>query len=146
MGGKRPKSELEIVCDRLRITAKVVTGNHADTSQDADNWRRNAFAWTVHLARGGERLSVAYWTGRGNVHKRSDGKTVAKEPTAADVLCSLAIDARAGEMTFEDYCSDFGISTDSRQAHATWVECVAMARRLRVFLGAHFDEVANAEH
>lgn len=91
----RRQSDLEIVCDRLRITATVVTGNHADTSQDADDWRRNA---------------------------------------------------RAGEMTFEDYCSDFGISTDSRQAHATWVECIAMARRLRVFLGEHFDEVANAEH
>lgn len=46
-----------------------------------------------------------------------------KEPTLEDVLSCVLSDARAGEQTFEDFCSDFGYDEDSRSAEKIWNAC-----------------------
>ena len=69
------------------------------------------------------------------------------DPTAADVLSSLLVDAAVEDYsTFEEWCADLGYNTDSRQAYATWQGCMAMAPRVRAFLGEVFDELRDAEH
>lgn len=84
----------------------------------------------------GRQLTVPFYMGPANT----------REPTTADVLACLCSDARFGESSFGDFCSDMGLDEDSRKAEATWRACVAMGPRVRQFLGAFFDDISGAEH
>ncbi len=74
------------------------------------------------------------------------GAAVLDDPSPADVISSLCSDACAGEMSFEDFCGDFGYDTDSIRARDTWEACRAIGPRVRRFLGSDFDLFARAEH
>lgn len=129
------KSELAKLCEKLKITAEVKAGNNVKLTTKKDEWRRDKNAWTVTLKYGGRKLSVPFFTG--DLHG---------EPTAADVISSLCIDANCGEMSFEDFCSELGYDEDSRSAEATWKACVKTAPRVRKLLGDRYEEVASASH
>lgn len=58
------------------------------------------------------------------------------------VIHSLLSDSRAGEMSFTDFCSDFGYDTDSRKALAVWEACVETNGKFRALVGREmFDEL-----
>lgn len=126
--------KLESLCYRDNVRADVVWGNDVDTS--GDDWRQEANPYTVTLKRKRRQIVTPFWT----------GTAWTTDPTAADVLSSLLLDARCGEMSFEDYCGEFGYDTDSRKDYATWKQCQETALKVRKFLGDNFNEYANAEH
>lgn len=128
------KSELALLCEKLKITAKVKSGNNVKVNTK-DDWRRAKNAWTVTLQYDGRKMTVPFFTG-----------TLAGEPTAADVVSCLCTDASCGEQSFEDFCSDFGYDEDSRSAEATWKACAKTAPRIRRLLGDRFEDVAGASH
>jgi hypothetical protein len=92
--------------------------------------------WRVRLTLGRRQMTVPFY--QGPAHTR--------EPTAADVLSCLALDARCGEGDFAGFCDDMGYDQDSRKAEKLYQSCVETSKRLRKFLGPHYDTVANAEH
>ena len=47
-------------------------------------------------------------------------------------------------MTFEDYCSELGLSEDSRQAKQTYDAIRAMAPKLEAFFGDELAQVVKA--
>ena len=49
------------------------------------------------------------------------------------VVESLTLDGTVE--TFEEWCSDFGYDTDSREHHRTWLACAEVDRNLRTLLG-----------
>jgi hypothetical protein len=105
-----------------------------------EEWKRNASKWSVTLTLNGgtynERvIATTYWMG--SAHK--------EPPTTADVLASLCLDARCGESTYADYISDFG-AEDSAEQKALHKRCVLMTKRLKHFLGEHYETACNAEH
>lgn len=53
------------------------------------------------------------------------------KPSLDDVLYCLVSDADAAEMTFSEWCSNFGYDTDSRKALATYELCQQSADKLR---------------
>ena len=123
-------TQLEALCEKLNIRCASVyvgrvTGDWAGAAQ---------YKVTLYMA--GRQLTVPFYMGV--AHTRG--------PSAADVLYCLASDAQAGDLSFEDFCSDFGYDSDSRKAEQTWKACVRMAPRVRRFLGEHFDAVWSAEH
>ncbi len=127
------KSNLERLTETLGIKITSQYGG-VDTP---DDWPRGTHPYKVTLRFQKRQLTVPFFMGPANE----------KEPTVADVLYCLAIDARAGEDdSFADFCSNMGYDTDSRKAMDTWKACVTMAPRLRRFLGDSFDAVAEAEH
>lgn len=132
-------TELRKLCAKLKIVAAVKYGNNV-RHEEGDDWRRTAHPWTVTLRRrdGDQRrtLTVPFWT----------GSAWTEEPDAADVLSALASDARSGDMTFGEFCSEFGYDEDSRKAESTWRACKALAPRVRRFLGDAFEAVSGAEH
>jgi hypothetical protein len=69
------------------------------------------------------------------------GPGLCREPTAADVLECLALDASSVECSdgFGDWARDLGYDEDSRRASAIYDACEKVARRLRRFLGADYD-------
>jgi hypothetical protein len=123
---------LSRVCEELRITI-VSTYGAVPLPQD---WARDAHPYKCVLRFDRRTLTVPFYMGSAHT----------EEPSAADVLMCLASDARCGEDSFEDFCSDLGYDQDSRKAEKTWRACKAIAPRLRRFLGDSFDRVANAEH
>jgi hypothetical protein len=95
-----------------------------------------SYAWRVTLTYEGRSMTAAFY--QGPAHKDA--------PSAADVLSCLCSDARAGDQTFEDFCSDMGLDTDSRKAEKTWRACKATGPRVYALLGHDFDVFASAEH
>ena len=52
-------------------------------------------------------------------------------PCAADVIYSLISDAEAGDMSFNDWCDNYGYSSDSISAFNTYQQCCAIGQDLR---------------
>lgn len=82
-------------------------------------WRHDV--WDVTI--GGE--TFRYRTGTGH---RVDGLAV--DPPLADVLWCLIRDGEACNMTFEDWCGEYGYDSDSRTAERTYVRCVETGHRV----------------
>lgn len=95
-----------------------------------DDWHRTArhFKCTVHYRR--RRLTVPF----------SQGCAHEQEPTAADVLDCLASDASGLGGTFEDWCSDYGYDSDSRNAEKTFKAIEKQSKGLERLLGPELFE------
>lgn len=127
-------SDLERLCARLKIRA--VSTYLSKLPMDAQDWPRDAHHYRVVLRLEGRQLTTTFH--QGSAHTQ--------EPTAADVLYCLCSDARAGELDFEDFCSEFGYDTDSRKAEKIWKACTDTAPKVRQLLGPWYEAVSNAEH
>lgn len=92
-------------------------------AKKSDNWQENSFAWKVWI----NDQSFEYFTGYGLVLKNG----TPKKPVLDDVLYSLIMDSSASDMSFEDWCNDFGYETDSRKALQTYLDCQNNAHKLR---------------
>jgi hypothetical protein len=126
------RSELELLCDRRGVKIESQYGG----VEVPDGWTPGTHPYKVTLRYRGRQMTAPFFMGP--AHE--------KEPTAADVLNCLCSDARSGEMTFEEFCSEFGYDSDSRKAENTWKQCERLGAKVRRLLGDEFDEFANAEH
>ena len=82
-------------------------------------WGNKAGQWVTH-----------YYTGLG---LRKNNRLV--KPSIADVLSSLFSDAMAGNLSFNDWCDEFGYYSDSIKAFNMYQACCNTAEKLRI----HFD-------
>jgi hypothetical protein len=62
-------------------------------------------------------------------------------PQRLDVLECLFSDARAGELSFADFCDDFGYSHGSISAFDAYRACMDTRTKLRKALGAEFAKI-----
>jgi hypothetical protein len=66
------------------------------------------------------------------------------------LLYCLASDSQAGDLTFEDFCDEFGYDSDSRSAERIHTACQEAGRKLRRALGAQasaiIDRIGQLEH
>jgi len=142
-------TDLERLCRKHQIDADCVYG--AAEPWPAEWSERECHPWTVTLrwyGKGGRRsakqrprtLTVSFF--QGSEHER--------EPTAADVLSSLLLDTTAENYdSFEAWAEDLGYSPDSRKARRTYLACLELAPRVRLFLGNDDEliaELREAEH
>lgn len=82
-----------------------------ENSRDMDHWRvtlkrKQGRVW--------EQMTIVF--SMGFAHN-------GKQPGADDVLNCIALDSGALEMSFGDFCSEFGYDEDSRKAERTWEAC-----------------------
>ena len=69
------------------------------------------------------------------------------EPHAADVLHSLCLDIASAEISFEDWCADYGYDSDSRKAERIYNACNAEAKKVRrLFSDDEIFELNNIVH
>lgn len=91
-------------------------------------------------------MEIDPW-GRGtkNVYKRK-AKSDPIKPDAVDVLYSLVMDSSVLDYAgFEDWASEYGYDTDSRQAESTYRACLDIALKLRAAIGeAGLETLATA--
>ena len=103
--------------------------------------RRKLLSW---LANSEERncLKHNYHDKRKQI-KHIERATSVKLPGIDDILYCLVLDAAAAEMSFEDWCSDYGYDTDSRKALHTFLDCQKMAKVL-TDVGIDIEEAQEA--
>ena len=95
--------------------------------------------WECCIYRGEAKISIEFHIGEG-----CEGR----EPELKEVIYALLNDSQAGELSFEDFCSEFCYNPDSRRAFATWEECVKTREKLGILfspedieqLGVEFSE------
>ncbi len=130
------KTELQLLCEKLNlvIVEAIHQGVHLE-SEEKTQWEHDR--WRVTLRLGRRRLTTTFRMGMAHG---------GKAPDAAGVVYSLLIDARAGELSFEDFCGELGYDQDSRRAEQIWKACNRVAPRVRCLLGEHFEMLEGAEH
>ena len=119
----------------------------------SENFQDNSDAWLVVI--NGQRFD--YYTGVG--HRHIDRMTVLANngdydyikknrhrlymdvlvqvskpvtPKFDSILACLVQDAVGSAQTFDDWCSDYGYDTDSRNALQTYIDCQEVAKKLRL--------------
>jgi hypothetical protein len=97
-----------------------------------DDWEADKWEVTVEYQR--RTMEIPYYMGTGNG---------GVEPSTVEVLNSLFLDSAVGDMTFEDFCSEFGYNSDSRKSLKIYEECNENTESLRKVLGDDFDEIAR---
>ena len=55
------------------------------------------------------------------------------------VLCSLVMETSSGDLSFAEFCSDFGYDQDSIRALNVYKESTKNTDRLKLWLGVDFD-------
>lgn len=81
------------------------------------------------LSRGRFRHTINFYTGMGWT----------KDPTASDVIESVQLDCRSGELDFEEFCDEFGYDWDSRSAERIHRACVKQRKGIERVMGDAFD-------
>lgn len=96
-----------------------------------DNW--DCDQWRVTLSSKAGFHSFDYFTGLGlRTKPRTSWDTPKpRKPKVADVLRSLIMDASAANENFDDWCDNYGYSSDSIKALNTYKACLDTARALR---------------
>ncbi len=105
-----------------------------------DNNGKHGARFGIVFEQDGQDLYFDFWNSQHDSHEQRGGERAkgerlprgGKQPTAYDVLACLSGDFHQ-ETSFSDFCSDFGLDTDSRSAHATWVRCLEHSERLVAF-------------
>lgn len=122
-------SELDQFCQEKGITVTLI---NLGSEVLRDRGRVYGYTATLHLK--GRTLSAKITQGND------------RPPSAADVLSCLLTDISCGDQSFEDYCSEFGVDSDSRKEHATWLACRRMVPRVKRFLQDLLEEARKKEH
>jgi hypothetical protein len=75
------------------------------------------------------------------------GLLLVVQPNIADVMHCLLMDASGTEETFEDWCGNYGIDSDSRKALDTYLACQKTLVELRKVLRySLLKELTGLEH
>lgn len=117
-----------------------------ESSMPGSKHTSDEFRITFSMANNTDKRTIEtpFWQGVGHRKFKRQGEVVARirgdqyddpcyvtAPTAASVLYCLFSDATMGEQTFEDFCGDLDLDTDSRKALDSYLECQKMIHRLR---------------
>lgn len=101
-------------------SAKGIERHHYRVTLSREGGPRNAPGCSL------TRLTFDFW---GSI---ADAEKGVREVSAYDVLACISSDANAPEV-FEDYCAEYGESTDSIKAKQTYTRLSRFAKRLRAF-------------
>lgn len=155
-------NEIENAVDAyLREIGVTYAVTLSEKGHDKGGWECDA--WRVSFYRGKSAFSCPYCTGIGyrvvpelaravyNVSPRQaydcavrDKAAVPTAPRAAGVLYSLLRDAEAADMSFPDWCGEFGYDDDSRKAFDTYMQCCDIGRGLdKVFTRTEREHLAK---
>lgn len=122
---------LKELAQGIGITA--VRGAHKDWDK-MDEWQQKANDWRITLRYKGHSMSFDYWQGQG----------IKENPKVEGVMENIVSDASVNDMSFEDFCSEFGYDTDSRKAEKTYNQCVKQTKSLKRLLGIDFEKFLTA--
>ncbi len=155
-------SQLARLCESEQVTIhSLLVRKPIDRNAKGEDWKQSAYEFVCVLSFRDRTMQVPYWMGSGHETffgekpRQNDHSLWAEErrqraippkPSAADVLSSLILDSSACDQTFDDWCGDFGMDTDSIKARDTYMECQRIGSEVRRLLGSYFPDFQKAEH
>lgn len=113
------------------VRVEIVDG--PDCQRDADGWEHYAYTLRLH------------YRGRSMLTPWRQGLGITEDPSADDVLESLALDASGldGADGFEDWAAEYGCDPDSRKAERIYRQVEQLAAELRRLLGDDFETITR---
>ena len=131
MNATETKDAVAAILTQAQVSFAVTYSGETTRPDSGKGWKRDA--WNVRIASGKAFLETSYYTGLGLRSKAKNRflQDRPQKPAAADVLHSLTLDAQANDMSFQDWCGDFGYSDDSIEAFDTYRACCKIATQLR---------------
>lgn len=144
------KADVDAKLAEFRIAYNV--RHVGETARDGD-WKCDHFRVSFNS------YETDYYTGLGHRKSRRNEKnpytprTIAHEewdkynlivvkPKAADVLHSLLMDAEAANMSFRDWCGEYGMNSDSIKDRGTYDACCEVGVGMRrTFTRAQIEEL-----
>lgn len=155
-------NEIETAVDAyLRDIGVTYAVTLSEQGHDKDGWECDA--WRVTFYRGKSSFPCPYYTGIGHrvvpelaravynasPRQRCDRRLMERAakpvaPPPAGVLYSLLLDAGAADMSFPDWCLEFGYDDDSHKAFDTYMQCCDIGRDLnKVFTRTEREHLAE---
>lgn len=120
----------------FRITA-TYRGDKAATWSGGENWNNH---WvSVVNTKTGKRTGFDFWASNmyPNLSSRYD---------VLNAFRCFVDDAISGDMTFREFCGEFGYDEDSRRAEKTWKACKKSGEKLRrIYDGDIYDLINSLE-
>jgi hypothetical protein len=135
---------LAIALDAAGVSMRYLSTPTA-TVKDAKGWEH--YHWPVVVRcndRKQETATIDYKCGIGHARTVTRGYKIPKQPSREDVVASLLLDSSACDVSFDDWCGDYGYSTDSREALETYLACQSYGGQIRRVLGSHLKAVQEA--
>lgn len=109
-----------ITKENILLNIKIDVQESFKTQDDLkDDWRKTANKWQVRLIYFDKEFVTDYYMGSGLVY----GNSRPKKPTVKDVLYSMMAD-NVSNMSFDDFCNEFGYNNDSIKALETYRACL----------------------
>ena len=97
--------------------------------EDRDDWQRKANGYRCKIKYEKRSYSFDYWMGSG----------LKRRPSIEDVLYSHISDARSGEMSFREFCNEFGY-TDPPKALRIWEMCKKTTKGMKHLFGNDYEK------
>ena len=118
------KAEAFLKHFNLAVKIKYLDNNPPDWDEDQGH-NRLRYRITIQRKDTRKSLSFIFWDSIANAEK-------GEQPTSYDVLTCVSSDSYDPN-TFEDFCGEFGYSTDSRKAETTYKHVKKFADRINAF-------------
>jgi len=128
-------SQLQRLCERLGVAIDVTPGARLAWDKQSD-WQQNGHGYTCVLRYKRKKMTVDFWMGR----------ATEREPSEADVISCLLSDSSARELTFEEWCREYGYSSDSITVKRSYRLCVRQGKKVERLLGEDYNLFKAAEH
>ncbi len=108
---------------------------HDGLHTNSEGWAHNLYRVKISRPGATEPIRTNFRMGTG----------ITERPTAAEVLYSLFLDAESFEQagSFEEWCRDFGMDSDSRKAWKMWKACELTHARLSALFGDDYERAAD---
>ena len=126
-------TQLQRLCERLGVKIDVTPGARLARDKQSD-WQQNAHGYTCVLRYNRKKMTVDFWMGQ------------EREPTEAEVINCLLSDSSARVLTFEEWCREYGYSSDSIAVKRSYRLCVRQGVKVERLLGEDYKLFKVAEH
>ena len=122
---------------KARFRNYIITATYrGDKPAKWDGRNHNNHTVTVRNTETGKKTSFDFWASLADPELSSEYDII-------NAFYCFVSDAIAGEMTFEDFCSDFGYDNDSMTAYKTWKACKRSAAKLSRITTEDIYDLAN---
>ena len=126
------RNEIRTAVRAIIQSENIFYGSRYEGQTKRDEWDCDSWHVTFsQVEREPHVVTFDYFTGLGH---RRNGKPF--EPDVAGVLYSLIAESDALDMTFSDWCDEFGYSDDSIKALGIYNQCRKSAEDLKSFFDA----------
>ena len=133
------KATLNFSFGQVKMSSRLVDGDY-QISEDESRYNHH-YRFMVRISYDGKCRYFSYWT---SYNDWRNAKEELDESDYKKALNCILSDSYAAQNTFEDFCSEFGCSTDSIKALRMYKDCKYNSKKMEsLFSGLDLLSVQN---